>query len=218
LCDGTHPFGFDDSSGESPKSGDVFRAVAGTYPTAIFIVIPIDNVMAAILDAPMAAVHGENTLWIGLLRRSTGNAIGEITGSFAGLFLYGMSFDDERLSNVRKIEVVIEFGCGPDLSGFDSPMVRRIKSNEIGLLTVLKVQLNVLKESELVSFDGEVIMGLTILYQIAGYLALGQQGISRDVLSLNVDSIKQRDGNLDFIGTFDFFSVFYRQGTDFFWV
>ncbi|MFH1148575.1 MAG: hypothetical protein V1736_12830 [Pseudomonadota bacterium] len=95
----------------------------------------------------MAAVHGENTLWIGLLRRSTGNATGDVTGSFAAFFLHGMSFDDERLSDVGKIEVVVEFGCDPDLSGFDSPMVRRVISNEIRFLPVLKVQLNVLEDS-----------------------------------------------------------------------
>ncbi len=54
LCDATHAFGFDDSNGESPESGDVFRAVASAYTTAVFIVVPIDDVVAAILDAPVA--------------------------------------------------------------------------------------------------------------------------------------------------------------------
>ena len=70
----------------------------------------------------------------------------------------------------------------------------------------------------MVSFDGEVIMRLTFLNQVVGYVALGQQSISGNILVLNIDGIKQRDGHLDLIGTFDFFIAFYRQGADFFWV
>ena len=213
-----YAFGFDDSNSESPEPGHVFRAVAGAYPTAIFIVVPIDDVVAAILDAPMAAVNVENTLCVGLLRCSTGDAVGDFTGAFAVLFLYGLPLDDESLSDMRKVEVVVEFGCGPDFSSFDSPMVRGRIINEIGLLPVLEVQLDVFKESGLVSFDGEVIMRLTFLNQVVGYVALGQQSISGNILVLNIDGIKDRDGHLDLIGTFDFFIAFYWQGADFFWV
>jgi hypothetical protein len=47
---------------------------------------------------------------------------------------------------------------------------------------------------------------------------LGQQSIGRHVLALNIDGIEQRDSHLDLVGAFDFFIVFYGQGTDFFWV
>jgi hypothetical protein len=75
-----------------------------------------------------------------------------------------------------------------------------------------------LKDPGLVSFDGEVIMRLTFLNQVGSYVALGQQGISGNILVLNIDGIKQRDGDFDLIGTFEFFIPFYRQGADFFWV
>jgi hypothetical protein len=47
-------------------------------------------------------------------------------------------FDDERLSDMGKVKVVVEFGCGPDLSDFDSSMVRERILNEIQLLPILE--------------------------------------------------------------------------------
>ena len=75
-----------------------------------------------------------------------------------------------------------------------------------------------MQNAALVSFDGEMIMGMTFLDQVLGELALGQQGISRHILALNIDGIKQWDSHFDLVGAFDFFIVFYGQGTDFFWV
>jgi hypothetical protein len=74
-----------------------------------------------------------------------------------------------------------------------------------------------LQNAALISFDGEMIMGMTLLDQVVGDLALGQQSIGRDILALNIDGIEYGDGHLDLVGAFDFFIVFYRQGTDFFW-
>ena len=61
-------------------------------------------------------------------------------------------------------------------------------------------------------------MGMTFRDQVLGNLALGQQRIGRHILALNIDGIKQGDGHLDLIGAFEFFIVFYRKGTHFFWV
>jgi hypothetical protein len=74
LCDAAYAFGFY-FQWRIPEPGHVFRAVAGAYPAAIFIVVPIDDVVAAIFDAPMTAVNVENTLCVGLLRCSTGDAV-----------------------------------------------------------------------------------------------------------------------------------------------
>jgi hypothetical protein len=52
----------------------------------------------------------------------------------------------------------------------------------------------------LIAFDGEVVMGLTILDQVVGELALGQQGIGSDIFALDFDGIEQRDGHLDLVG------------------
>jgi phosphoglycerate dehydrogenase-like enzyme len=94
--------------------------------------------VTAILDAPVATINLEDTLWVSLLRRSTGDAVSDFTKADAALFLYTVPFDEECLSDMRKVKVVVEFGCGPDLSDFDSPMVRGRILNEIRLLAVLE--------------------------------------------------------------------------------
>jgi hypothetical protein len=173
--------------------------------------------VTAIFDAPVATINLENTLWISLLRRSAGNAVCDVTRGFAGFFLCKMSFYDESLSDLRKIKVAIEFGCCPNLSDFDSSMVWGIIFNEIRLLPVLEVQCDVSKNSGLVSFDREMIMGMTLVDQVLSYLALGQQSIGSNILAFNIDGIKKRDGSFDFVGTFDGFIV-YGQCPYFFWV
>ena len=42
----------------------------GSYPAAVLVIVPVDNVMAAVFDAPVAAAGGKNTLGVGLLKRS----------------------------------------------------------------------------------------------------------------------------------------------------
>jgi len=49
-------FGFDDANGESPQLGDIFGSVTHMYAAAVFVIVPIDNVMAAVFDAPVATV------------------------------------------------------------------------------------------------------------------------------------------------------------------
>ena len=169
-----YAFGFDDANGETPESGDVFRAVASAYAAAIFIVVPIDNIVAAVLDAPVTAVDVKKTLGIGLIRGSAGDTVRDFDGLFAGLFLYGVPFDDESLSDMGKIEILVEFVCGPDLADFDPAMIRGCIINEIRPLALQEVQFDVLKECGLVPFDGEVIMGLTLQDQVVGDLALSQ--------------------------------------------
>jgi hypothetical protein len=41
---------------EGKMSGDVLSTVAGAYAAAIFIVVPIDHVVAAVLNTPMGAI------------------------------------------------------------------------------------------------------------------------------------------------------------------
>jgi len=60
-------------------------------------------------------------------------------------------------------------------------------------------------------------MSFTVTDQIVGDLALGQQGIGGNFFSLDIDGIKERDGGLNFIGTFDFSAILYREKTYFFW-
>ena len=72
------------------------------------------------------------------------------------------------------------------------------------------------KKCGLVSFDGEVVMGLTFSDQVVGELALGQEGIGGNVFALDIDGIKERDGHLDLVGVLDLFITFYGQEATFF--
>ena len=162
LCNAAHVFGFDDPDGEAAEAGDVFRAVAGAYAAAVFIEIPVQDVVAAILDGPVAAIHGKELLGVCLFRGSARDAVCDVVGGFSALFFYRLPFDYEGLGYVGEVEVVVELGSGPDFAGFDPPMIRGIISNEIGFLAILEIEADILKESGLVAFNDEVVVGLTV--------------------------------------------------------
>ena len=164
--------------------------MTSAYTATVFVIVPIDNVMTAVFDAPVAAVGGKNALRIGLLWGSTGDAVGDFTRIFAAFFICGFPLDGKSLSNVGKVQIVIEFGGGPDFSDFDPAMIGRIISNEIRLLAILEIEFNIFKESGLIAFNGEVVMRFPFLEQIVGDLALGQQGIGGNFFTLNIDGIK----------------------------
>ena len=113
--------------------------MTGSYPAAVFVIVPIDNVMAAVFDAPVTTVGGKHALRVGLLSSSACNTIGDFTGVFTGFFISRLTLDDKSLSDVGKIQIVVEFGCRPDFSDFDSAVIRRVAKDKIGLLSVLKI-------------------------------------------------------------------------------
>ncbi len=113
--------------------------MAGSYPAAVFVIVPIDNVMTAVFDAPVAAVGGKHALRVGLLSSSTGNAIGDFTGVFTGFFICELALDDKSLSDVRKAQIAVEFGSCPDFADFDAAVIRRVALDKIGILPVFKI-------------------------------------------------------------------------------
>jgi len=82
--------------------------MAGSYAAAVFVEVPVDDVVAAVLDAAVAAVCLQYPLSAGLLRRAAGDAVGELGGAFRGSFLDALTFDEEGLADVREIQVVVE--------------------------------------------------------------------------------------------------------------
>jgi len=130
--------------------------------------------MAAVFDAPVAAVGSKYALRIGLIRGSACDAICDFTGIFTTFFISGLSLDKESLSYMREIEISVEFGCGPYFTDFDPAMIGRIALNKVGILAVFKKKRYVLKKSRLVVFDGEVVMSVTFSDQIVGDFALCQ--------------------------------------------
>ena len=60
--------------------------MALAYPAAVFVIVPIDNVMTAVFDDPVSPAGGKYAFRVGLFRGSAGNAIGDFTGVFTGFF------------------------------------------------------------------------------------------------------------------------------------
>ena len=138
LGDASDLFGFDDTNGKTSKSGDILGAVAGTDSASVFVVVPIQDVMAAILNRPMASIQVEKTLGIGLVCGSTGDAVSNLIRVLAGFLLEGVPFDEKGLSHVREVKVAVEFTGGPNLSDFDPSMIRGGILNEIRFSTILE--------------------------------------------------------------------------------
>jgi len=109
------------------------------YAAAVFVIVPIDNVMATVFDTPVAPVGSKNALGVGLFRGSAGDAVGGFTRVFSAFFVCGFSLDDKGLSDVGKVEIGVEFGCGPDFADFDPAVIRRVAMDEIRVLAVFKV-------------------------------------------------------------------------------
>ena len=95
--------------------------------------------MTAVFDTPVATVDGKHALRAGLLRSAAGNTIGDFTGVLTGFFIYGLPLDEKSLSDVRKVQIAVEFGCGPDFSDFDPAVIRRVATEKIGVLPVFKI-------------------------------------------------------------------------------
>jgi hypothetical protein len=158
------------SDSEAAKPGDVFRTVTFPYSTAIFVIVPIKNVVAAVLNGPVLRL---------ILSTRCGSARSgillvmpqAISREFLPLFFfYAVPLDEEGLFDVtRKVEVRVELRGCPDLSGFDSSMIGGRRFNEMRFSTI-----QILKNSWLVSFDGEMVVGLSLCDQIPGQLALRQ--------------------------------------------
>jgi len=65
---------------EAAQASDIFRTVTCFYSAAIFVEVPIvsvNDVVAAVLDGPVAAVYSENVLAICLFRWTAGDADGK---------------------------------------------------------------------------------------------------------------------------------------------
>jgi hypothetical protein len=120
----------DDADCEAPEARHVFRTVAGAYPTAVLIIVPVDNVVTA-LDAPMKPVGSQNTLSVCLLRRSTGDTVSNLFRVFARFFVNGLSLNGKSLSDMWEIEIL----CNSDKEilaikiQYNSVMSRIIQTN-----------------------------------------------------------------------------------------
>lgn len=173
LGDAGYPFRLDQGNGETSEACYVFGTIARTYPPSILIVIPVDDIVAAVLDTPVAAIDLKESLCVSLVGRSAGNSVDDFFGLFAGFLFDTVTFDDKGLSDVRKVQVVIELGGGPDFTRFNASMLGWIKSDVVWFLAVLEKERDVFEDRGLVSFDGEVIVALAVFDDVFGELTLG---------------------------------------------
>jgi len=67
LGDVGYALGLDHADGEAAQAGDVFGAVTGADAAAVLVIVPIEDVVAAIFDAPMPSVSLKDPSRIGLL-------------------------------------------------------------------------------------------------------------------------------------------------------
>ena len=114
---------------------------------AVFIVIPVDDVMTAILDAPVPAVILQHLGGAGLVGCFAGNPIGEILGLLAVFFMDRDPSYPEGLADMGEVQVVIELGGNPDVSDFEAAMLGSIHRGVIGLSREgVKIEIDVFKQ------------------------------------------------------------------------
>ena len=73
-------FGFDEADAEAAQSGDVLAAVSSANAAAVFVVVPVNYVMATIFYTPMLAVRLKNFFGIGFFRIAAGVTSRSIQG------------------------------------------------------------------------------------------------------------------------------------------
>ena len=66
--------------------------------------VPVDNVVALILDDPVAAICGENVLRWGLIGRKAGHAQGHLGRQLAGFLVQHVALDHEDLPDMGKVK------------------------------------------------------------------------------------------------------------------
>ncbi len=64
--------------------------MTGADATAVFIIVPVDDVVTTVLNRPVTAVDLENPVRAGLLGGPTGDAVGNVQSASAGAVLCGM--------------------------------------------------------------------------------------------------------------------------------
>ncbi|KJR97323.1 MAG: hypothetical protein VR65_25790 [Desulfobulbaceae bacterium BRH_c16a] len=70
--------------------------------------------MTAVFDSPVLTIVSQDLFGSGQLRSFTCNAVGEHLGKLTGFSVKGDTFNFEGLSNMRKVQMFIEFCGHPD--------------------------------------------------------------------------------------------------------
>jgi len=88
-------FGFDEADDESAQSGDVLGTVSCANAAAVFVVVPVNDVMAAIFYTPMLAVRLKDFFGISLFWLATGHSVNNFVRVFTGFLCNGLPLNHE---------------------------------------------------------------------------------------------------------------------------
>ena len=111
---------------------------------AVFVVVPINHVVATVFDAPMFVVGLQDFLGIRLFGRAAGQPVNNFVTNFTRFFVDAFPLDYEGLADMGKIQLLVErCGC-PDFAGFDTAVIGRGGVDKIRFLPVLEEQGNIL--------------------------------------------------------------------------
>ena len=123
LRNANSTFGFDEADSEAAQSGDVLWAMSCPDAAAVFMVVPINHVVATVFDAPMLAVRLKDFLGISLFGIATGNSVNDFVSAFTRFLVEAFPLDHEGLANLGKIQVSIKRRGCPDFAGFDASVI-----------------------------------------------------------------------------------------------
>ena len=144
MCHALGAFGFDKADSEAAQPGDVYGATSCPDTAAVFVVVPINHVVATVFNAPMFAVGLKDFFGIRLLGRATGQPVNNFVTTLSRFFVDAFPLDHEGLADMGEIQVLVDCcGC-PDFAGFDAAMIGRGIVDKIRFLPVIEEQGNIL--------------------------------------------------------------------------
>lgn len=125
--------------------------------------------MTAIFNAPVPAIIFQYIFGAGHIRSFAGKSIRNYSSLYAAFCKVSDTFHHEYLSHIRKIKVFIQIGGCPDVSGFNTPMIRAIYCAEIWFpVYIFKAESNVFHELFLISFGCKMVVSISLCNQVTG--------------------------------------------------
>jgi hypothetical protein len=98
----------DDADGEAAQRGDVGGAVLRTDGAAILVPVPVQNVVTAVFDRPVAAIEAQYAGGVGAVAGMTGQPVDGLGGGLAGFLVHVVALDGEGLADTGKIQIVLD--------------------------------------------------------------------------------------------------------------
>ncbi len=144
LRNANSTFGFDEADGEAAQSGDILWAMSCANTTAVFVVVPINHIVATVFDAPVLAVGLKDFFGISLFVRAAGDLVNDFVSLFTRFLVEAFPLDHKGLADMGEIQVLVERRGCPNFAGFDASVIGWGMVDKIGLLPVLEEQGNIL--------------------------------------------------------------------------